>query len=72
MAEITHRLRFTVIEGDPLGVEEGWDLNMHTGAVHLVDPEQPELYAVDSKHIVPAEIILLLAMHAEDITVEEV
>lgn len=72
MAEITHRLRFIDIEGDTLGVKEGWDINIDTGAVHLVDPGQPEVYAQDSQHIVPAAILLILSQHADDITVEEV
>ncbi len=72
MVEITHKLRFVAEEGDPLGVTEGWDLNIHTGAVHFVDPKQPDLYEQDSQHIMPASVLLVLALASEDTTVEEV
>jgi len=71
MPEITHKLRFIDIEGDDIGSDAGWDINVNTDAVHLVDPKLPGAYEQDTQHIVPATVLLLMAMHADDITVEQ-
>jgi hypothetical protein len=73
MVEITHKLRFTNIPEDTEFTDaHGWDVNLDTGATHLVDPLQPEVYAQNIAHMTPPELLFVLATMAEDMTVEEV
>ncbi len=72
MPEITHKLRFKDIEGDDIGSTSGWDINIETDAVHLVDPRNPDAYEQDSQDLVPAGVLLLMSRVSDDITVEEV
>lgn len=72
MPEITHKLRFTDIEGDNIGSTAGWDIDINTGAVYLVDPGNPDAYNQDSQDLVPAGLLLAMSQCSNDITVEEV
>lgn len=66
------KLRFKDIEGDEIGSDEGWDIDLDAGTVFIVDPRNPDLYGQNAEALTPGALILAMARVADDITVEEV
>lgn len=60
------------VKKDDLTPEHGYDIDLSTGFVHLVDPKRPELYDTDASVMVPASLLLALAVSDDTMTIEEV
>ena len=57
---------------DNLTEGHGYDIDITTGTVRIVDPERPELYEQDASVMVPAGILIALAVADQTMTIEEV